>query len=99
MLLISTPVMADTISLTSDGGTVSGVSNPVVPPAPGSDIVQSCYPIGKTTSGELVYSMDCKFPISVTYTTGQPQNSNPSDQVPLVNHGLTGPVTNGNTQK
>jgi hypothetical protein len=86
MLLLSTPVMAQQGTYVPPPQTGGGIPAPqtggVAPPAPESDIVQRCYPIGKTVSGELVFSMDCKFPVAVTLPAGRiTQTVNPDGSV------------------
>jgi len=112
VLLVSSPVMAQSNPIVGGKSEPlqSGVSNQTAPPAPGGiantigqpDIVQSCYPIGKTVSGELVFSMDCKFPVTVSIpvggtlsgsgTTGFTNNpNNPSGMPPTASGGNTLP--------
>jgi hypothetical protein len=98
MLLMSSPVMAETIT----GPAPDGASNQLPPPpqqAAGVPLPQtgdgapqepdtnnpsnqSCSPIGQTLRGELVFPLGC--PVAVEYTTGHLQNSNPTGGVTQV---------------
>jgi hypothetical protein len=82
VLLLSSPAMADVITITGPPPAPGGASNP--PSAPGAVIDPPCYPIGKTDDGHFVYSMDCKnVPVTLpagaaqeTYDRGSGQSGN-----------------------
>jgi hypothetical protein len=70
MLLVSSPAMAQQgtyIPPVQIGG-VAPQANTLGQPVTNGN---TCYPIGKTSKGDLVYSMDCQnMPVGVTYPTG-----------------------------
>jgi hypothetical protein len=82
VLLLSSPAMADVITITGPPPPPVAVGNP--PSAAGAAIDPPCYPLGKTDDGHFVYSMDCKnVPVTVpaggpqeTYDQGSGQNGN-----------------------
>ena len=82
MVLVSTPVMADTVSKSSPGGTYSGTSERADmgggPPQANTVGQPQCQPIGKTDKGDLVYSMDCQ---NVPVPAGVTQVRNPDGSV------------------
>jgi hypothetical protein len=61
LVLLSSPAIAQTPNL-APAPPVDRIGNPVV-----------CLPIGKTSKGDLVYSLDCRdIPVSTSVNTGPP---------------------------
>ena len=66
LVLLSSPAIAQTPNL-APAPPVDRIGNPVV-----------CLPIGKTSKGDLVYSLDCRdIPVSTGVNTGPPPVPDP----------------------